>query len=182
VIAARGAVERRSAERSLGMRAGTERRFTWITPICANSDHTNCGGGYGPSWVAALVNTIGESKFWNSTAIFVQWDDWGRFSRTAAGDLAVCEEEPRLARSLRNGERVTLRGISSTSVISPSPTRLHTHPQPIVSTLPKSLAHSCRSPRRRGDGFSCISTTTFGFRTTNSKRRREKRRLFVVRS
>jgi len=51
--------------------------FTWITPICANSDHPNCQGGYGPSWVAALVNAIGESKFWDSTAIFVQWDDWG---------------------------------------------------------------------------------------------------------
>ena len=43
----------------------------------ANSDHPNCQGGYGPSWVAALVNAIGESKFWDSTAIFVQWDDWG---------------------------------------------------------------------------------------------------------
>jgi phospholipase C len=51
--------------------------FTWITPVCHNSDHTNCGGGYGPSWVAALVNAVGESKFWDSTAIFVQWDDWG---------------------------------------------------------------------------------------------------------
>ena len=37
----------------------------------------NCGGGYGPSWVAALVNTVGKSRYWNSTAIFVQWDDWG---------------------------------------------------------------------------------------------------------
>jgi phospholipase C len=37
----------------------------------------NCGGGYGPSWVAALVNAVGESKFWDTTAIFVQWDDWG---------------------------------------------------------------------------------------------------------
>jgi phospholipase C len=51
--------------------------FTWITPICANSDHVSCGGGYGPSWVATLVNQIGESKFWNNTAIFVMWDDWG---------------------------------------------------------------------------------------------------------
>jgi phospholipase C len=57
--------------------AGNLASFTWITPICANSDHTNCGGGFGPSWVAALVNTIGESKFWSSTVIFVQWDDWG---------------------------------------------------------------------------------------------------------
>ncbi len=57
--------------------AGKLAAFTWITPICNNSDHVNCGGGYGPSWVAAIVNAVGESKFWNSTAIFVQWDDWG---------------------------------------------------------------------------------------------------------
>lgn len=59
------------------VRAGRLANFTWITPVCADSDHSNCGGGYGPSWVSALVNTVGESKFWNSTAIFVQWDDWG---------------------------------------------------------------------------------------------------------
>ena len=29
--------------------------------------------------VAALVNTVGASKFWDSTAIFVQWDDWGGY-------------------------------------------------------------------------------------------------------
>jgi phospholipase C len=56
---------------------GTLKNFTWITPVCDDSDHVNCPGGYGPSWVAALVNTIGESKFWDSTAIFIQWDDWG---------------------------------------------------------------------------------------------------------
>jgi phospholipase C len=59
------------------VRAGKLANFTWITPVCADSDHVNCGGGYGPSWVAALVNTVGKSTFWNSTAIFVQWDDWG---------------------------------------------------------------------------------------------------------
>jgi phospholipase C len=57
--------------------AGKLANFTWITPMCANSDHVNCGGGYGPSWVATLINTIGRSKFWDSTAIFVIWDDWG---------------------------------------------------------------------------------------------------------
>jgi phospholipase C len=25
------------------------------------------------------VNAVGESKFWDSTAVFVQWDDWGGF-------------------------------------------------------------------------------------------------------
>ncbi|HXO16534.1 MAG TPA: alkaline phosphatase family protein [Candidatus Dormibacteraeota bacterium] len=59
------------------VRAGKLANFTWVTPVCADSDHSNCGGGYGPSWVAALVNTVGNSKFWDSTAIFVQWDDWG---------------------------------------------------------------------------------------------------------
>lgn len=50
---------------------------TWITPICVNSDHVECGGGYGPDWVASIVNAVGESQFWDSTAIFVLWDDWG---------------------------------------------------------------------------------------------------------
>jgi phospholipase C len=59
------------------VRAGKLANFTWITPVCDDSDHVNCYGGYGPSWVAALVNTVGKSKFWDSTAIFIQWDDWG---------------------------------------------------------------------------------------------------------
>ena len=59
------------------VRAGKLANFTWITPVCDDSDHVNCPKGYGPSWVSALVNTVGKSKFWNSTAIFVMWDDWG---------------------------------------------------------------------------------------------------------
>jgi phospholipase C len=50
---------------------------TWITPTCVNSDHPNCGGNTGPSWVASIVNTVGQSQFWDSSAIFVIWDDWG---------------------------------------------------------------------------------------------------------
>jgi phospholipase C len=34
---------------------------------------------YGPSWVGDLVNAIGKSKDWNSTAIIIVWDDWGGF-------------------------------------------------------------------------------------------------------
>ena len=57
--------------------AGTLANVTWITPTCEESDHVNCGGGYGPSWVSAVVDAVGESTFWKSTAIFVMWDDWG---------------------------------------------------------------------------------------------------------
>ncbi|HEY1868674.1 MAG TPA: alkaline phosphatase family protein [Candidatus Cybelea sp.] len=59
------------------VRNGKLANFTWVVPVCDDSDHVNCPGGYGPSWVSALVNTVGKSKFWNSTAIFIQWDDWG---------------------------------------------------------------------------------------------------------
>jgi phospholipase C len=57
--------------------AGKLASFTWITPLCRDSDHLSCGVGGGPSWVASLVNAVGESKFWDSTVVFVQWDDWG---------------------------------------------------------------------------------------------------------
>jgi phospholipase C len=57
--------------------AGKLRNVTWITPTCANSDHSGCDSDTGPSWVTSLVNAIGQSKFWDSTAIFILWDDPG---------------------------------------------------------------------------------------------------------
>jgi phospholipase C len=50
---------------------------TWLTPSVPNSDHEYHGPDHGPSWVAQVVNAIGQSKFWNSTAIVLVWDDWG---------------------------------------------------------------------------------------------------------
>jgi phospholipase C len=50
---------------------------SWITPTYANSDHAGSGSKTGPSWVASLVNAIGQSKYWNTTAIFIFWDDYG---------------------------------------------------------------------------------------------------------
>ena len=56
---------------------GKLRDLTWITPTCENSDHAGCGSKTGPSWVASLVNAIGESQYWDNTAIFIFWDDYG---------------------------------------------------------------------------------------------------------
>jgi len=56
---------------------GKLRSVSWVTPTCANSDHAGCGSKTGPSWVASVVNAIGQSKYWNSTAIFIMWDDYG---------------------------------------------------------------------------------------------------------
>ena len=51
----------------------------WVTPIGQNSDHPQENTGGGPSWVASIVNAIGNSKcgYWQNTAILITWDDWG---------------------------------------------------------------------------------------------------------
>src|SRR5580700_1593281 len=56
---------------------GKLRTVSWVTPTCANSDHAGCGSNTGPSWVTSLVNAVGTSKYWDSTAIFIFWDDYG---------------------------------------------------------------------------------------------------------
>jgi phospholipase C len=58
---------------------GTLAQVSWIIPAGSNSDHPGNRGGAdtGPAWVASLVNQIGNSAYWNDTAIFITWDDWG---------------------------------------------------------------------------------------------------------
>jgi len=60
------------------------RSITWVIPTGQNSDHANSNDGGGPSWVASIVNAIGNSTtcdngagYWNDTAIIITWDDWG---------------------------------------------------------------------------------------------------------
>ncbi len=50
---------------------------TWVTPSSNASDHPGTTNGSGPSWVGSVVNAIGDSGYWNNTAIFITWDDWG---------------------------------------------------------------------------------------------------------
>jgi len=61
---------------------------SWITPDAFNSDHPaeylkvsgkNVPQDNGPSWVASVVNAIGTSKYWKSSAIVILWDDPGGF-------------------------------------------------------------------------------------------------------
>jgi phospholipase C len=58
---------------------GTLPAVSWIVPDAANSDHPGNKSDTGPSWVASIVNAVGESSYWNSTAIVIVWDDWGGF-------------------------------------------------------------------------------------------------------
>jgi phospholipase C len=56
---------------------GTLPAVSWVIPSDNNSDHPGAKIDHGPQWVASIVNAIGESSYWNSTAIVIVWDDWG---------------------------------------------------------------------------------------------------------
>ena len=50
---------------------------SWVIPELKWSDHPSQTSDLGPSWVAAIVNSIGEGPDWDSTAIVVVWSEWG---------------------------------------------------------------------------------------------------------
>ena len=65
---------------------------SWVIPNGTWSDHAGSTDNYGPSWVAAIINAIGQNPkcaagttdagqtLWNNTAIILTWDDWGGWS------------------------------------------------------------------------------------------------------
>jgi hypothetical protein len=61
-------------------------QMSWVIPDYAMSDHPTFGS-LGPNYVANLVDLIGDSTckdpngqtYWQDTAIFITWDDWGGF-------------------------------------------------------------------------------------------------------
>ncbi len=64
--------------------AGTLPQVSWIQPYFGSpvSEHPAMGGGRvtaGMAYVTGLVNAVMKSPEWNSTAIFIAWDDWGGF-------------------------------------------------------------------------------------------------------
>ncbi len=52
---------------------------TYVVGQFVNSDHAGqtVPSSNGPAWVKMVENAVGESKFWNSTAIVLTYDDWG---------------------------------------------------------------------------------------------------------
>lgn len=58
---------------------GTLPSVTWITPSGADSEHPPSSVHRGQAWVTSLVNAAMQGPDWDSTAIFLSWDDWGGF-------------------------------------------------------------------------------------------------------
>ena len=50
---------------------------SWVVPSQAVSEHPRAKVSDGQAYVTGLVNAVMRGPDWNSTAIFLTWDDWG---------------------------------------------------------------------------------------------------------
>jgi phospholipase C len=60
-------------------RTGSLPAVTWIAPSESDSEHPPASIHRGQAYVTALINAVMKSPEWDSTAIFLAWDDWGGF-------------------------------------------------------------------------------------------------------
>jgi phospholipase C len=60
-------------------RAGTLPAVSWVVPDQAHSDHPPSNIHAGQAYVTSLINAVMRGPNWDSTAIFLVWDDWGGF-------------------------------------------------------------------------------------------------------
>ncbi len=58
---------------------GTLPSVAWITPEQTVSEHPPAKISDGQAYVTSLINAAMQGPDWNSTAIFLAWDDWGGF-------------------------------------------------------------------------------------------------------
>src|SRR5206468_554229 len=60
-------------------RTGHLPAVSWVVPDGNHSEHPPASIDQGQAWVTGLVDDVMRGPDWNSTAIFVTWDDWGGF-------------------------------------------------------------------------------------------------------
>ncbi len=60
-------------------KAGTLPAVSWVVPSDDVSEHPWSSIKAGQAFVTSLVNAVMNGPDWNSTAIFISWDDWGGF-------------------------------------------------------------------------------------------------------
>jgi phospholipase C len=61
------------------LKNGTLPQVSWVIPSNEVSEHPPSSVHAGMAYVTDIVNAIMQSSSWNTTAIFVAWDDWGGF-------------------------------------------------------------------------------------------------------
>jgi phospholipase C len=58
---------------------GTLPAVSWVDPSGEVSEHPPNLTSLGQTYVTSLINAVSSGPDWNSTAIFLNWDDWGGF-------------------------------------------------------------------------------------------------------
>ena len=53
--------------------------MSWVVPSGPVSDHPPANIEAGQAYVTSLINAVMHGPDWDSTAIFLAWDDWGGF-------------------------------------------------------------------------------------------------------
>ena len=64
--------------------AGKLPPVSWVTPPAVSSEHPGAGVCRGENWTVQQINAVMLGPLWQSTAIFVTWDDFGGFYDHAA--------------------------------------------------------------------------------------------------
>jgi phospholipase C len=59
--------------------SGTLPAVSWISPNSHDSEHPSALVSTGQAYVTKIINAVMSSSDWNSSAIFLTWDDWGGF-------------------------------------------------------------------------------------------------------
>jgi phospholipase C len=57
--------------------AGTLPAVSWVMPDPQDSEHPPALVSTGQAYVTNIINAVMNSSDWNSSAIFLAWDDWG---------------------------------------------------------------------------------------------------------
>jgi len=60
-------------------KSGTLPNVVWLSPNQTVSEHPPARVSDGQAWTTSIINAAMEGPDWNSTAIFLTWDDWGGF-------------------------------------------------------------------------------------------------------
>jgi phospholipase C len=60
-------------------RTGTLPAVSWVVPSQPDGEHPPASVHQGQAYVTSVINAAMKSPDWNSTAIFLTWDDWGGF-------------------------------------------------------------------------------------------------------
>src|SRR5579859_1035802 len=61
------------------VKSGSMAAVSWVTPSGTDTDHPPAATLGAQNFVTNIANSIMQSRYWNDTALFVTWDDWGGF-------------------------------------------------------------------------------------------------------